>query len=471
MATEPLDMADLQADEIVARFDAATIPLVKPGAFSEDAQGPTDESLAREWVAIHHRDWRFDHSAGAWYRWDGKRWRRDERQEAHHLIGIHLRAASAGRRASVARASVARGVESFARSNPLVAVTHDAWDADPFLLGTPSGTVDLRTGRLHTPDPANQIAMLTTVSPDDGDPVRWLQFLDQALGGDAEMIAFLRQWCGYCLTGKTSEHALLFAYGPGGNGKSVFLNTIVGIMGDYAVTAAMETFTASKGDRHSTELAMLRGARLVTASETEEGRAFAEARIKALTGGDPITARFMRQDNFTFRPQFKLTIAGNHAPTLHNVDDAMKRRLNIVPFTTKPASPDRALEEKLVSEHGQILRWMIGGCLEWQSSGLVRPAAVTGATEEYFADQDLFSQWIEERCEVHPTKWETPAKLFNSWSDYAKDAGEHPGSIKRMKPQLARRGYRAAKTAGLRVYRGLAIRGEVIGDGRDAWGR
>jgi putative DNA primase/helicase len=151
----------------------------------------------------------------------------------------------------------------------------------------------------------------------------------------------------------------------------VFLNALTAILSAYAATAAMDTFTASKGDKHPTDLAMLRGARLVTASETEEGRAWAEARIKQITGGDPITARFMRQDFFTFVPQFKLTIVGNHQPVLKNVDDAARRRFNIVPFTRKPSHPDPQLEEKLRAEYPAILRWMVDGCLDWQKHGLV----------------------------------------------------------------------------------------------------
>ena len=161
-----------------------------------------------------------------------------------------------------------------------------------------------------------------------------------------ELQRFLQQMAGYCLTGDISEHALFFVYGTGGNGKGVFLNTVAGILGDYAATAAMDTFTASQGDRHPTDLAMLRGARLVTAAETEEGRAWAESRIKQLTGGDPITARFMRQDFFTFQPAFKLVIVGNHKPVLRNVDEAARRRFNIIPFTRKPPKPDQAARGK-----------------------------------------------------------------------------------------------------------------------------
>jgi putative DNA primase/helicase len=199
---------------------------------------------------------------------------------------------------------------------------------------------------------------------------RWLTFLDEATGKDVELIGFLQRWCGYCLTGDIREHALVFCYGPGGNGKTVMLNTISGILGDYAKTAAMETFVASQFEHHPTDLAMLCGARLVTAAETEEGRAWAETKIKQLTGGDPISARFMRQDFFTYRPHFKLMIIGNFEPALRNVDDAARRRFNVMPFTRKPPVVDKTLEDKLHSEWSGILRWMIEGC-PWNGSALV----------------------------------------------------------------------------------------------------
>ena len=242
-------------------------------------------------------------------------------------------------RAITGKAAFAGAVERYAQRDRAFAVTAEAWDRDLWLLGTPGGVVDLRTGTLRPPRREDMITRITAVAPAPPGTTcdRWLTFLDQATGKDDALIRFLQQWCGYCLTGSTREHALLFVHGPGGNGKSVFLNTVSRILGDYARAAPMETFTASIGDRHPTELAMLRGARLVTATETEEGRAWAEARIKQMTGGDPITARFMRQDHFTYTPQFKLTIAGNHKPSLRNVDEAARRRFNIVPFTRRPA--------------------------------------------------------------------------------------------------------------------------------------
>jgi putative DNA primase/helicase len=170
------------------------------------------------------------------------------------------------------------------------------------------------------------------IGPEGSTCPLWLDFLNTVMGKNQEMIEYLRRVCGYCLTGLITEHVMFFLYGTGANGKSVFINTIRGIMGTYHVTAPVDTFTVTHGSSHPTDLAGLMGARLVTAIETEEGRRWAEAKIKALTGGDEISARFMRQDFFTFTPTFKLMIAGNHRPRLTNVDEAMRRRIHMILF-------------------------------------------------------------------------------------------------------------------------------------------
>ena len=307
------------------------------------------------------------------------------------------------------------------------------------------------------PDRHYYITKSTSVAPEPGIPTLWLNFLHQTTKGDHELIRFLRQMCGYCLTGDTREHALFFIFGPGGNGKSVFLNTVINIMGDYAVTAAMDTFTASKADRHSTDLAMLRGARLVAVSETEEGRAWKESLIKQLTGGDRVTARFMRQDNFTFKPQFKLVIISNHKPRLKNVDDAMRRRINIIPFVHKPESPDPYLEDKLREEYPQILNWMIEGCHDWQKNGLIRPAIVQEATADYFEAQDLFGTWLEENCETGRNKSTASSILYADWKIYAERAGENPGSQVRFSNDMEKRGFSKIRTSSMRGYEGIAL--------------
>ena len=194
-------------------------------------------------------------------------------------------------------------------------------------------TINLITGKPTPHIPTDYCTKVAGAQPDGiGHCPRWRTFLDQVTGGDTELAAYLQRVAGYCLTGHTSEHALFFLYGTGANGKSVFVNTLAGIMGDYAVTAPMDTFTESRNERHPTEIAMLRGARLVTASETQAGRNWNEALIKVLTGGDRVRARFMRQDFFEFTPQFKLMISGNHKPALRNVDEAIRRRLHLIPF-------------------------------------------------------------------------------------------------------------------------------------------
>lgn len=428
----------------------------------------SEDAIALAFTETFRDTLRFDHDVGRWFRWNGAYWKRDATDLAIDYARQFARDLSEAKRA-LCKASVASGAERFARADRAHAVTNEIWDADPFLLGTPGGTVDLRTGEMSEGEPSQYITKQTGITPEHGPPLMWLKFLREAMDGDESMVTFLQQWCGYCLTGDTREHALAFAFGDGGNGKGVFMNTFTGIMGDYAVTAGMETFTASKHDRHSTELAMLRGARLVTASETEEGRAWAESKIKSITGGDPITARFMRQDNFTFRPQFKLMIAGNHAPTLRNVDDAMRRRFNIIPFTTKPEKPDRQLEVKLQAEWGQILAWAIRGCRDWLEGGLTRPVAVQTATKEYFADQDLYGQWFEERCEMTPGRFDTCAKFYADWVEFAKQHGEEPGSNKSFGQMMKKRGFvsESMRSAGIvsKVYKGIALNLKESSDG------
>lgn len=423
---------------------------------------PTEDGIALAFEARFKDQLRFDHNAGSWFEWTDSHWKREETQLAFHwcrtiareLVAVHDDAKAA---VTMARAGSARGVEALARSARAFAVTSAVWDTEPFLLGTPDGTVNLRTGQLKPARQEQYVTGLTSVVPaETPECPLWEQFLWEATCNDLESIRFLRAWCGYCLTGDTREHALAFIYGPGGNGKSVFLNTVAALLGDYASTAAMETFTTSGVDKHSTDLAMLRGARLVTASETEEGRPWAEARIKQLTGGDPVTARFMRQDFFTYKPHFKLMIVGNHMPILHSVDDALRRRFNIIGFTHKPQAPDPMLEEKLRAEQPAILRWMIDGCLDWQMNGLVRPQAVLKATAEYFAEQDVLGQFLEARCIVSPEREEVSAPLFAAWVEFAGAAGEKAGTEKQFGASLQKRGFlRMRNPKGTRDKRGF----------------
>ena len=235
---------------------------------------------------------------------------------------------------------------------------------------------------------------------------------------------------------------------------------MAGILGDYHKAAPIETFTATNGDRHPTDLAGLRGARLVTATETEEGRRWAESRIKQLTGGDTVSARFMRQDFFEYRPTFKLFIAGNHKPSLRSVDEAIRRRFHLIPFavTIPPEERDGELTEKLQAEWPGILAWMIAGALEWQAGGLRPPQAVRDATDDYLAAEDAMGAWIDDKCDRDPNAWVSSSDLFASWTAWATAAGEPVGSQKRFSQTLETRGLTRRKTEVAQGFLGLRLR-------------
>jgi putative DNA primase/helicase len=232
-------------------------------------------------------------------------------------------------------------------------------------------------------------------------------------------------------------------------------------MGDYSKVAAMDTFMASAGERHPTDLAGLQGARLVTAVETEEGRRWAEAKLKAMTGGDKISARFMRQDFFEFTPQFKLLIAGNHKPGLRTVDEAMRRRFYLVPFavTIPPPERDPELIQKLTGERPGILAWAIEGCLSWQLQGLNPPLIVRLATEEYLEAEDAVGRWMEERAVLSPQYFTASTALYQDWRQWCDEAGELVRSQKEFSMRLERFGqlekYRCNRARG---FKGIALK-------------
>lgn len=434
----------------------------------------SEDSLALVFANEFHERARFDHDSGKWFIWDGNRWRRNKtllavewcRNVCRNAAAIDDSAAKVlGRYATVA------GVEKLARTDERMSVTAEIFDKDPWLLGTPDGVLDLRDGSMRRADPGDFITRLAGTSPAAAGtkPELWLKFLHEATGGDQKYIDYLQEISGYCLSGKTTEHALFFIYGPGGNGKSVFLNVLRGILGEYAVTSPIDTFMATRTPQHSTDIAMLAGARLVTASETDSGRQWAEAKVKSLTGGDPISARFMRQDNFTFLPQFKLLIAGNHKPSLRTVDEANRRRFRLLPFTVTPANKDTELEEKLKVEWPAILRWMVEGCLQWQAEGLSPPEQVSAATAQYFADQDSLSQWLDERCErnspelleagIHSSMVSCGSSvLFADWKSWCDANGENAGTNKSFSEMLERHGFLKKPTKNGKFFYGVALK-------------
>lgn len=420
----------------------------------------SDELLAQELAARANGGARYVPDWGRWMFFAGARWESDRiltsiRRSRKVCLDAAARIMADSRLNEKQRTALAAATEStqkiyavekLSRSDVMIAAGTAFWDKDPWLLNTPAGTVELRTGKLREHRPADCITKCTRVSP-GSNCAEWLKFLDRVTGGDGDLAQYLQRVFGYALTGSTAEHALFLLYGTGANGKSTLLSVLLHILGDYSVTAPMETFTENHGERHPADLAMLMGARLVVAQETEEGRRWASSRIKALTGGDPISARFMRQDFFTYLPQFKLVLSGNHKPGLRNVDEAIRRRFNLIPFTeTIPLQErDQALPDKLKAEGPGILAWLIEGCLAWQEMGLAQPDAVRTATDNYLSDEDVFATWIDEACERKADTFTRVGDLHQSYKRWATKSGERELGIKRFSQQLQERGFERAQ--------------------------
>jgi putative DNA primase/helicase len=414
---------------------------------ADSAPAFSDEALALQFANRHAGNLRFVAAWNKWLFWDGKHWQFEETLRAWDFAREICREAAAQCNKAklapaIASAKTIYAVERLARSDRRLAATVDQWDADPWQLNTPQGVVDLTTGQARAHIPEDYFTKITAVGP-RGDCPRFIAFLNRITDGDCELVAYIQRMLGYGLTGLTREHALFFGYGTGANGKSVLLSTVAGILGEYHKTAPIETFTATNGDRHPTDLASLRGARLVTATETEEGRRWAESRIKQLTGGDTVAARFMRQDFFEYRPAFKLIIAGNHKPSLRSVDEAIRRRFHLIPFAVTIPSEERDpdLAEKLKAEWSGILAWLVEGCLEWQTEGLRPPKAVVEATATYLSAEDSLAAWMDEKCERKADAWASSSALFACWSAWATAAGENPGNSKRFAQALESRGF------------------------------
>jgi putative DNA primase/helicase len=453
------------------RPGADTSWLPKPPAILQTVSTLTEEKLAQRFESRYQGRLHYDHHRGRWFVWDEARgcWVRNEKRLAFHFAREVCRSCNEQEKKEFARASTYAGVERICQCSPDFAVTAEHWDRDIWLLGVPGGTVDLRSGEMYAPRQEDYITKQTAVAPDWRMPRPVFdRFLNEITQGDQELQRYLQRIVGYSLTGSTREEKLFFIFGPGGNGKSKFVNAMALIAGDYAVTATMEAFIEKRGERHTTDVAALAGARIAIASETQKGRRWDEALIGRLTGGDPITARFMRRDNFSFNPQFTLLIVGNHAPELSTVNDANRRRFQIIPFNFSPVKPDDRLADKLRPEWPAILAWMIDGAREWCSEGLgMRPEVVSEETEEYFDEQDPVKTWLDECCELGRNLQDTSEHLFASFEAWCKKNGEHPGKktglIRILKRQYGCKKDREEFARGLA---GIAVRTEYRTDPR-----
>ena len=407
----------------------------------------SEDDLAERFVMRFRRELRFVPARGAWMLWTGRSWKPDETRLATNGVRLVCRATADtindekfARKLCTER--TINAVEKLARTDPRMAEPAFAWDRGDMIINTPSGTLDLVTGELQSHSPEDLLTRITKASP-SGDCPRWKKFLGEVTGGKAGLAEYLQRIAGYCLTGRMTEHVFFFLHGTGANGKSVFIDALSHVLGDYAATAPLDTFTSVNGERHPTDLAGLATARAVFVTETEQGRPWAESRIKAITGGDILRVRFLYRDFFEVRPTFKILVAGNARPRLVGVGEAMKRRLHLIPFdvTIPIALRDKTLLDQLHRERDGIFQWMLEGCKAWQEGGLQPPPCVREAADEYFKDEDLVGQWIEERCLTGPNVRAPSALLYKNWVEWAEARGFDRGSQRSLGEELRMRGF------------------------------
>ena len=442
----------------------------------------TDYGNAERLVARHGKDLRYCYAWGKWLVWDDRRWALDttgevDRRAKETVRSIYAEAAAIADeklRAAIAKhanLSESRGkieaMVAHARSEPGIPLTVEDLDADPGLFNVVNGTLNLRTGELREHDRKDLITKISPVAydPDARSPV-FDSVLEKATGGDRELEAFLRRWAGYCLTGDTGEEKIVFSHGPAATAKSTILEAMKAAWGDYAATADFEAFLArreSGGPRN--DIARLAGKRLVVSIEVDEGKRLAEGLVKMLTGGDTVTARFLYQEAFEFAPQFKLTLAANHAPQVRDDDEAMWRRILRVPFETVIPKDERdpKVKKELKDPEASgpaILAWAVRGCREWRANGLGVPPTVEEATAEYREDMDPLRDFIADYCVLGPNFWVPAGQLREAYEAWAREAGE--AQILRGRKwgeRLREHGCTPSTgTGGLRIWTGIALR-------------
>jgi putative DNA primase/helicase len=349
---------------------------------------------------------------GRWLHWTGNRWEwcppgggvvREYTKQIARSLPDGDPAALRHKQRSLGAIGTTAVLTQAATDNRIV-VALDQLDARPYELNTPAGIVDLRTGQTTPADPTHLHTRITAAAPDpEADASRWINFLNDTFDGHDELPGYMQRLVGYSVTGVVRDHVLPFLFGGGANGKGVFLETMRAVLGDYATTAPSGFLMAKNYAGHETEIARLAGARMVVCSEINEGDRFDEAKVKQLTGGDALTARFMRQDHFTFLPTHKLWLMGNHQPSVTSGGYSFWRRLRIVPFVNTVPEAKRVDDLQGIlaqKDGGAILHWIVTGAAAYFAGGLQEPESVRAATDEYAKEQDTVARFVADRCHV-----------------------------------------------------------------------
>ncbi len=415
-----------------------------------------------------------------WLVHDGRRWRWDECGEVVIFAQATARAIykdaanepDPARQKEIAKFAVVSQNEGringmLSQAKPHLAVRLEDLDRDKWLINCQNGTLDLRTGKLRDHDPAD---LVTKIVPTDYLPSaecpRFARFLKETLVDDA-LVAFVKRYSGYTLTGITRERVLAMLWGGGKNGKSTLVELLQDVMGDYAQNTDVETILAKKYVGVGNDVAALRGARLVSCAEVESGRRLAESKVKQLTGSDTVTARYLFGEPFDFRPEFKLWCSTNNKPEIVGTDDAIWDRIRLIPFTQRfdGTRRDPKLPEKLREELAGVFAWMVSGCLEWQEHGLGEPEAVRDATEQYREEMDTLAAFLADRCVVRPGAFVLAEDLYKSYGWWCDVAGERQDPLKRFVSRLSERGFERKRETkkvnkGRYIWLGIGLRGD-----------
>ncbi|PFW04145.1 DNA primase [Bacillus thuringiensis] len=399
-----------------------------------------------------------------WFIWDGKRWKIDNKKEIERITAKVLRSLNKSEDESEmkwARMCERRNVRmnSIKDLMPLVPGERQEFDKHKFLFNVENGVVDLKTGKLQQHDRELKLTKITNIVFDENAKCpEWLNFLDQIFLGDKTLIEYMQRLIGYSLTGDISEQIMMFLVGGGSNGKSTFINTIKDLMGDFGRQAKSDTFIKKKESGANNDIARLVGSRFVSAIESEEGEKLADSFVKQITGGEPVLARFLRQEFFEFIPEFKVFFTTNHKPIIGGLDEGIWRRVKLIPFNLSlPAHKrDKRLPEKLSLEMPGILNWAIEGCMKWQQDGLKEPKVVAEATGKYKDDMDILAPFLDEVCYVDERENESvmieAKELYNTYERWCFNSGERSLGNRSFYRMLETKGFGKTKGTGNKTF-------------------
>ena len=434
-------MTGLQKVKTVYQKPAAGLPALGSGIAGRLVAVGTHHDMALAYVGTYRERFLYNSTKGSWLEWTGQRWKPLPDGAVLSDIRQFCSATSGGQDRRTLALGFWQAVEVTCQIDPTYARTHDQFDRDNYLLNTPSGTIDLRTGAARGHDSADMITAITSADPVAGGGEIWSRFLSEVTCGDQNLAGDLQVALGASLSGAVEDHWFGYLTGGGRNGKSVLVEAVAHALGDYARAVPAETFVASRNDPHPTGLTTLVGARLAYANEVPAGRYFNEALLKSVTGDRKISARYMRGDYFSFDRTFKLFLIGNDLPQIRASDVAMQRRLRIFCLNADfSGREDPTLPDRLRDDAGAILQWLIEGHRLWFTAGRsFKPsAAVSAISADYFAAQSTPDMWLFDCAEIVPddgrsaTGWPSGRDAYLNYRAWKSGRGEEPISETRF---------------------------------------